>query len=164
MSSICDEFVRLADAGIGDGRFGFSWFARYGQRERRDGRIGDLGSPVGAPIRCDAAPEGRWLRTCEIEWAGGLRFEGWVAQDIDEDIEILIAQRPLMTVKPTGWTNVERGGEVGVGRRIDFNLPEHLADGRVRGLTADHPDAVCVEPIAPSRSIAIEQTIADLGR
>lgn len=171
MSSICDEFVtELAAAGIGDGRFGFT-FSLPDQVSASAGiveaRLANLGNPVGVPIRCDVAPEGRWLRICEIEWAGGLRFEGWVAQDVDEDVEILIAQRPLMTVKPTGWTNVARGGEVGVGRRIDFNLPEHLADGRVRGLTARTISgrSLVSEPIAfVAFDRGLEQAIAELGR
>lgn len=172
MSSLCDEFVtELAEAGIGDARFGFT-FNVQDQVSANAGiieaRLANIGSPVGAPIRCDvAAPEARWHRIGDIEWVGGLRFEGWLAQDIDEDIEILIAQRPVMTVKPTGWTNVARGGEFGVGRRIDFHLPEHFADGRMRGLSARTISgrSLISEPISfVAFDRGLEQTLADLGR
>nr|QIG98776.1 glycosyltransferase family 2 protein [Bradyrhizobium sp. 6(2017)] len=172
MSSLCDEFVtELADAGIGDGRFGFT-FHVHDQVGSNAGiveaRLANIGSPVGAPIRCDvAAPEAQWHRIGDIKWAGGLRFEGWLAQDVDEDIEILIAQRPVMTVRPIGWTNVARGGEFGVGRRIDFHLPEHFADGRVRGLSARTMSGrnLVSEPLAfVAFDRGLEQTLADLGR
>ncbi|WP_420970422.1 glycosyltransferase family 2 protein [Bradyrhizobium sp. B120] len=172
MSSLCDEFVtELADAGIGDGRFGFTFNVQDEVSSSAaiiEARLANIGSPVGAPIRCDvAAPEAQWHRIGEIKWAGGLRFEGWLSQDVDEDIEILIAQRPVMTVKPTGWTNVARGSEFGVGRRIDFHLPEHFADGRVRGLSARTVSgrSLISEPVAfVAFERGLEQTIAELGR
>ena len=172
MSSLCDEFVtELADAGIGDGRFGFTFNVQDEVSSNAaiiEARLANIGSPVGAPIRCDAAaPEAQWHRIGDIKWAGGLRFEGWLSQDVDEDIEILIAQRPVMTVKPTGWTNVARGSEFGVGRRIDFHLPEHFADGRVRGLSARTVSgrSLISEPVAfVAFERGLEQTIAELGR
>ncbi|MES5487427.1 glycosyltransferase family 2 protein [Bradyrhizobium sp. INPA03-11B] len=172
MSSLCDEFVtELADAGIGDGRFGFTFNVQDEVGANAgiiEARLANIGGAVGAPIRCDvAAPDAQWHQIGEIKWAGGLRFEGWLSQDVDEDIEILIAQRPVMTVKPTGWTNVTRGGEFGVGRRIDFHLPEHFADGRVRGLSARTVTgrSVISEPIAfVAFERGLEQTIAELGR
>jgi hypothetical protein len=172
MSSLCDEFVtELAAAGIGDGRFGFTFSVQDevgGSAAIIEARLANIGGAVGAPIRCDvAAPDAQWHRICEIKWAGGLRFEGWLAQDLAEDIEILIAQRPVMTVKPTGWTNVARGGEFGVGRRIDFHLPEHFADGRVRGLSARTVSgrSLISEPVAfVAFERGLEQTIAELGR
>ncbi|MBR0898213.1 glycosyltransferase family 2 protein [Bradyrhizobium tropiciagri] len=172
MSSLCDEFVtELADAGIGDGRFGFTFNVQDqvgASAGTVEARLANIGSPVGAPIRCDvAAPEAQWHRIAEIDWAGGLRFEGWLSRDIDEDIEILIAQRPVMTVKPTGWTNVARGSEFGVGRRIDFHLPEHFADGRMRGLSARTVSgrSLISEPIPfVAFERGLEQTLAELGR
>ncbi|MCC8954813.1 glycosyltransferase family 2 protein [Bradyrhizobium sp. Pear77] len=172
MSSLCDEFVtELADAGIGDGRFGFTFNVQDEVSSNAaiiEARLANIGSPVGAPIRCDvAAPEAQWHRIGDIKWAGGLRFEGWLSQDVDEDVEILIAQRPVMTVKPTGWTNVARGSEFGVGRRIDFHLPEHFADGRVRGLSARTISgrSLISEPVAfVAFERGLEQTIAELGR
>ncbi|UGA45616.1 glycosyltransferase family 2 protein [Bradyrhizobium quebecense] len=172
MSSLCDEFVtELADAGIGDGRFGFTFNVQDEVSSNAaiiEARLANIGSPVGTPIRCGAAvPEVQWHRIGDIKWAGGLRFEGWLSQDVDEDIEILIAQRPVMTVKPTGWTNVARGSEFGVGRRIDFHLPEHFADGRVRGLSARTVSgrSLISEPVAfVAFERGLEQTIAELGR
>ncbi|GKQ49959.1 glycosyltransferase family 2 protein [Bradyrhizobium sp. Ce-3] len=172
MSSLCDEFVtELADAGIGDGRFGFTFNVQDEVGSNAtivEARLANIGSPVGAPIRCDvAAAQARWHRIGDIEWVGGLRFEGWLSKDIDEDIEILIAQRPVMTVRPTGWTNVARGAEFGVGRRIDFHLPEHFADGRMRGLSARTISGryLVSEPIAfVAFDRGLEQTLADLGR
>jgi len=172
MSSLCDEFLTaLVDANVGDGRFGFTFNVPepvISGARIVEARLANIGSPVGVPIRCDAAaPDGQWHRSGGIEWVGGLRFEGWLAQDIDEDIEILVAQRPVMTVRTAGWTHVARGGEFGVGRRIDFNLPEHFADGRVRGLSARTLSGrnLISEPITfVAFDRGLEQAIADLGR
>lgn len=172
MSSLCDELVtNLLDSAIGDGRFGFTFnvpeliVANAGVVEAR---LANIGNPIGLPIRCDSgAAGGQWHRLGEIQWVGGLRFEGWLAQDIDEDIEILVAQRPVMTVRPAGWAHVARGDEAGVGRRIDFHLPEHFADGRVHGLSARTSSgrSLVAEPVAfVAFDGGLEQAIADLGR
>ncbi|CAL80611.1 Putative Glycosyl transferase, group 2 [Bradyrhizobium sp. ORS 278] len=169
---VADGMVaRLREDGLGDGRFGFTFSVAdeaLANATCVEARLANLGVAVGAPIYCDSllTDEAEYVLG-ELEWVGGLRFVGWLDPELEDDVEIVVAEQLVMLVKPSGWTHVAQGDGFEAAKRLDFHLPEHYADGRVRQLSARLSDgrsllAQALPFVAFERGL--EQTLQVLGR
>ncbi|GLH76732.1 glycosyl transferase [Bradyrhizobium sp. SSBR45G] len=163
--------ARLRDAGIGDGRFGFTFSVAaeaLASAACVEARLANLGIAVGAPIYCDSplTDEADYVLG-DLEWVGGLRFVGWLDSELEDDVEVLVAEQLVMVVKPSGWTHVAQGDGFDAARRLDFHLPEHFADGRVRQLSARLADgrSILAQPLPfVAFERGLEQALQQLGR
>lgn len=137
-----DPVDALAEQGIGDGCYGFSFTVGAGLLDEAsivEARLANLGDPVGEPIkvRADKQISGGIEPTPPgaVWWLGGLRFSGWVADD--SSIAVLVDGERVADVRPTGWTHV--GGPLAARavRAFDFHLPDRFADGGAHRLMAE---------------------------
>ncbi|WP_170263429.1 glycosyltransferase family 2 protein [Blastochloris sulfoviridis] len=163
-----DRFVpHLAARGLGDGCCGFALdldrevLATAGMVEAR---IANTGAPVGAPIALDAAPaanDSAPRGAGQIRWAGGLRFQGWVAGEADGVcVDILVNGERIDRVAATGWG--ESGADpddARLTRTFDVHLPARFADGRVRRVTAVHENGTTLEG-SPAAFVAFADGLA----
>ncbi|QDM22626.1 glycosyltransferase [Tardiphaga sp. vice154] len=160
----------LVEAGIGDGCYGFTiGLPEQGLAAAQtvEARLANGGAPVGLPIACAAAdPPDPGAQAGDLKWLGGLRFDGWLALDLNDSVDILIDQQPVMRIRPSGWSHVELAGGVQAVKRLDLHLPERFADGRVHWLSATvdgrhlTPDAL---PFVAFDN-GLEQALQGLGR
>lgn len=162
--------LKLTEANIGDGQFGFTFHLSdevISDAQVVEARLANLSVPVGHPIHCAEYVESPETSDFgELEWVGGLRFNGWLSVGNNAAIEIAVDQRPIMQIKPSGWTHIERDGGYQAASRLDFHLPARFADGCVRSLTAKSADGINITP-QPLTFVAfedgLERSLARLG-
>ena len=139
-----DYVQKLAESNVGDGLYGFS-FALSSEvldhAERVEARIANLDLAVGEPIgiRELSATGDKLSRAGAIRWLGGLRCSGWIGDEEQQVVEILVDDERVMEVRPSGWAHVGEVEDPKPAKAFDFHLPAHYADGaahRVAALTA----------------------------
>lgn len=137
-----DPVDALAEQGIGDGCYGFSFAVGAGLFDEAaivEARLANLGDPVGEPINVrtdrqlsrEVEPE----RPGAVWWLGGLRFSGWVADD--DPVAVLVDGERVADIRPTGWTHVGGPHAPRAMRAFDLHLPDRFADGGAHRLTAE---------------------------
>ena len=165
-----EPVAKLFEEGVGDGRFGFTFNIpeeTIANCAVIEARLANLGIPIGAPILCNEISGSPGNQIGDLWWVGGLRFEGWIAAENAQAVEVLVSQQPVMTVIPTGWTHVQKGDTYGAARRLEVCLPEQFADGRVRLLAAriSSDRSITALPVAfVAFDGGLERTLAELGR
>ena len=129
----------LALEGVGDGCYAFACDFPdrvIDQASVIEARIANTTVRVGEPImlsvsndRLAAAP----LRS-DVDWLGGLHFEGWYISDDQSPPEIraVIDGETIAAVQATRWANVGSSNVFRLARRFNLHLPDQFADGRVR--------------------------------
>jgi GT2 family glycosyltransferase len=129
----------LALEGVGDGCYAFACDfpdRMIDQASVIEARIANTTVRVGDPIvlsglddRRAAAP----LRS-EVNWLGGLHFEGWYLSDdrSPPEIRAVIDGETIAAVQATRWTNVGTSNVFRLARHFNLHLPDQFADGRVR--------------------------------
>ena len=157
----------LADEKVGDSRYGFGF--TIGEQPTSDShifeaRLANLGTNLGRPIPCRTArPSSRELSgPGEVRWLGGLRFRGWVADDMTF-VNAIVDGEIVAEASVAGWSHT---GTTRAVRAFDLHLPEHFADGRVHRvkIEAEGGQELPGSPIAfVAFADGLEQTIARLG-
>lgn len=136
-----DAVEALVDQDIGDGCYGFSFAldpAVLDGMSVVEARLANLGDPVGAPIRVDAAETGAGVSIAPVgavQWLGGLRFAAWV-DDPADTLAVMVDGEWVADVHPTGWSHVGSEQAPRAVRAFDLHLPERFADGAAHRLVA----------------------------
>ena len=129
----------LALEGVGDGCYAFACDFPDRVIEQAsviEARIANTTVRVGEPIalsRADDRPAVAPLRS-DVNWLGGLHFEGWYISDDKSPPEIraVIDGENIAAVQATRWANVGTSNVFRLARRFNIHLPDQFADGRVR--------------------------------
>lgn len=137
-----DEFAdELVRQNIGDGCYGFSFLLRdelVNGGLVAEARIANLGKIIGSPIVFNHPPRIGRSNTGRgsVQWLGGLRFSGWVAENADGlAMDVMVDGELVAQVEASGWTHIGADPEIACAvRAFGFHLPEKFADGRARQL------------------------------
>jgi GT2 family glycosyltransferase len=165
-----DHVASLAEKGIGDGRYGFSFSLTeptLAEAEWVEARIANSGTAVGAPIslRTGAGRGIDQVSPGAVRWLGGLRFSGWIGED-DTVVDILVDGERVRQARATGWSHVGNAEDARAVRALDLHLPERFADGAAHRLAAMTPQGEHLEG-SPLPFVAfadgLKQTIAGSG-
>jgi GT2 family glycosyltransferase len=170
-----DAFVEeLGRAAVGDGCYGFYFtlpIATLGDGFVLEARLANNGTVLGQPIELHGSslfgtdPRGPG----QVQWLGGLRFEGWYIGESDElaEISVIIDGETVARVLPTRWTHIGDIENAEPVRAFDLHLPQRFADGRVRRAQFLLNDTQEL-PGSPSTFVAytdgLEETLARLGK
>src|SRR5580700_7108505 len=137
-----DEYVHeLAQEGVGDGCYGFSFPLRddlLAEGVVAEARIANVGTPIGAPItfanRAGASKSNDGSGS--VRWLGGLRFSGWLGEDARErTLDVLVDGELVAQTEFSGWSNVGADPQTArAARAFAVHLPEKFADGQARQL------------------------------
>jgi GT2 family glycosyltransferase len=129
----------LAIEGVGDGHYAFAFELPervIDQASTVEARLANTGIAVGQPISltapADAAADPQ--PSTELNWLGGLRFDGWCIAD-DQSVPIVTAVidgENVTQAQATRWANVGTADSPRLARRFDLHLPDRFADGQVR--------------------------------
>ena len=127
---------------IGDGCYGFEFTLSESAVSNGaivEARIANLGTPIGRAINIDAKLSPPFSATAgELQWIGGLRFTGWLAEKgaSARYADILVDGELVMRVGASGWTQVESGVDAPqAARAFDFHVPDRFADARVHRIS-----------------------------
>jgi GT2 family glycosyltransferase len=137
-----DEYVHeLAQEGVGDGCYGFSFPLRddlLAEGVVAEARIANIGTPIGAPITfANRAGAGKSNDgSGSVRWLGGLRFSGWLGEDARErTLDVLVDGELVAQTEFSGWSNVGADPQTArAARAFAVHLPEKFADGQARQL------------------------------
>jgi GT2 family glycosyltransferase len=129
----------LARKRVGDGCYGFTFALSNGALTSgavAEARIANDGLPLAAPVILNAsvATAARWPESGEVQWLGGLRYNGWCNADGNR-VPIITAVIDGETVARTQanlWSHQGSGENARAVRGFDLHLPDRFADGRVR--------------------------------
>jgi GT2 family glycosyltransferase len=129
----------LALEGVGDGCYAFACDIPervIDQASVIEARIANTTVRVGEPIVLAASadrPAAAPLRS-DVDWLGGLHFEGWYISDDQNPPEVraIIDGEEIAAVQATRWANVGTSNVFRLARRFNLHLPDQFADGRVR--------------------------------
>ena len=163
----------LAREGLGDGCYGFSFSLPVASLESgivAEARLANTGAPVGRPIALGAASDRAEDRreTGDVQWVGGLRFEGWCQPKGERmpTITALIDGQPVAQVQASRWTQTNVPGARQAVPAFDLHLPERFADGRVRRVRFVGDNGEDIAPV-PQTFVAfadgLERTLARIG-
>ncbi|MFG1463060.1 hypothetical protein V5F77_09160 [Xanthobacter sp. DSM 24535] len=131
----------LAEAGIGDGCYGFHFHVPallLASAARFEGRLANVEEHLPAteaPIPPGEAERGN------VEWLGGLHFRGWMRRprpgENPETPRVLVSVDgvPVRDVPADLWAGALADGLLQPVRGFDIELPDTLADGRVHHAT-----------------------------
>lgn len=127
----------LAEAGIGDGCYGFQFLVPapvYASATRFEARLANVDEVL--PLTEPVEPAGEAARG-HVEWLGNLRFRGWVRQPgSGEDaatprILVAVDGEAVIDVPADRWGGAFADGVLQPVRGFDVELPQTLADGRL---------------------------------
>ncbi len=167
-----DTYVQdLANDKVGDGRYGFGFTVSeqsIGDCIVFEARLANIGTSIGAPILSRSAqPSNVELSgPGEVQWLGGLRFRGWIADTVNDNafVNAVLEGEIVATARVAGWSHT---GTTRAVRAFDLNMPEQFADGRVHRVTIEAQGGQEL-PGSPIAFVAfadgLEQAIARLGR
>ena len=144
-----DYVGSLADRGVGDGCYGFSFsLADDGLDDGAvvEARIANTGTAIGQPIASQAPAGGSRAPTPfgSVRWLGGLRFSGWIT-DESAIVDIAVDGERIAQVRASGWSHVGDADDPRAVRALDFHVPERFADGVARRLAAVNPNGEHLE-------------------
>jgi len=146
VDGIAVKFARAADRSevprprFGDGHHGFTISLSANvldHAEVVEARVANLGTVIGQPIAVRTfAPTGPNPSTPgTVRWLGGLRFSGWISEDCEAAIDILVDDERLNQVVPSGWSHVGSAEDAIAVRAFDFHIPDRFADASARRLS-----------------------------
>jgi GT2 family glycosyltransferase len=136
-----DHLNMLANDAIGDGCYGFcfSLDARtFSGAEVVEARIANTGVRVGEPVVIEtAAGRERFPEPSgAVQWLGGVRFSGWIADSQESLIDIQVDGEPVTRARATSWAHVGEADHARAVRSFTVHLPMRFADGAVHRLAA----------------------------
>lgn len=110
-----------------------------------EARLANLGTPIGQPIDLESGPAAvvDLRKTCELQWLGGLHFQGWIDSELALFLEAIVDGETVAQVHSNRWTHVSEGSDGRAyrnARAFDFHVPQRLADGRVHGVSLRRED------------------------
>ncbi|MFG1424085.1 hypothetical protein [Roseixanthobacter liquoris] len=127
----------LAEAGIGDGCYGFQFLVPapvHASATRFEARLANVEEVL--PLTEPVEPAGEAARG-QVEWLGNRRFRGWVRQPASgEDaatprILVAVDGDTVMDAPADRWSGAFADGVLQPVRGFDLELPERFADGRL---------------------------------
>ena len=130
----------LAIEGIGDGCYAFAVDLPERVIEQAttiEARLANTAIAIGQPIilaQPAASTAANPEPTTELNWLGGLRFEGWcvAADQAIPTVTAVIDGENITQAQATRWANVGSADKIRLARRFDLQLPDRFADGRVK--------------------------------
>jgi GT2 family glycosyltransferase len=130
---------QLAIENLGDACYGFAFnISRQAidQGSIVEAKLANISVTVGHPIFLkEPLDRNRHFTPANgLRWVGGLRFEGWSADDSEliPIVTAIIDGERVADAKATRWANVGSPAEARLARRFDLHLPDRFADGRVK--------------------------------
>jgi GT2 family glycosyltransferase len=128
----------LAAQGVGDGCYGY-YFALpptlVASARAIEARIANVDDHPGEVVALRDARPGARVEAGAVDWAGGLRFTGWVAAEGEETpwVRVYLDEALVAEAPASRWRHVDPPHATPQ-RGFDLLLPPRFADGRVWSL------------------------------